>query len=184
MLKFYMCLTLGGVASVTYLTYGNFPLDTNMAVNYIIAWAACLAAVIHYESIKNQRKDRLWEINKPVLLELTRVLSEVIEETQQCINDEQARQSGPSPEREGNSSVWRQLDKKIDYALNVYRPLMSKELSNEIEALKATNKEIVRQVNYEDLENIDAYEQSLTAYNHLYSNLIKFINKISGVKYT
>ena len=184
MLKFFMGLTLGGAVSATYFTYPNFPLDTNLSVNIIIAWAACFAAVIHYESIKNQRKDRLWEINKPVLLELTHVLSEVIEETQQCINDEQERQSGHNPDREGSSSVWRQLDKKIDYALNVYRPLMSKELSAEIETLKAKNKEINHQVNHEFLENIDAYEISLAAYNQLYSKLIEFIDKTSGVKYT
>lgn len=179
-----MGLTLGGVVSATYFSYPNFSLDTNLSVNIIIAWAACFAAAMHYESIRNQRKDRLWEINKPVLLELTHVLSEVIEETQQCINDEQERQNGHNPDREGNASVWKQLDKKIEYALNVYRPLMSKELSAEIEILKAKNKEIDHQVNYECLENIDAYEIMFVAYNQLYSKLIEFINRISGIKYT
>lgn len=164
--------------------YPNYLPDTNLSVNIIIAWAACFAAVMHYESIKTQRKDRLWEINKSVLLELTHVLSEAIEEAQQSIKDEYEIQSGKISNREKNNNVWRQLDKKIDYALNVYRPLMSKSLSEEIENLKSLNKKIEHEVHYEFLENIDAYEQSLVAYNQLYSKLIEFISKISGVKYT
>jgi hypothetical protein len=184
MLKFLIGLTLGGVATSSYLTYPNFLPDTNLSVNIIIAWAACFAAVLHYEAIKNQQKDRLWEINKSVLLELTHALSEVIEETEKTINDEYELQIGEAQNREKNNNAWGQLNKKIDYALNVYRPLMSQNLLDEIKSMRAINKKIDDEVTYQYLEHIEAYEQSLVAYNKLYSELINFIGEISRVKYT
>lgn len=163
------------------LTIFNTSIDMSVVTNIIIAAATVVAAAIHFDSQRKQRIDRIWDINKGVLLDLTHSLSEAIEATeielQNCYSyhDEQI---------ETKPYVWKSLDEKINYMLNVYGPLVSPELMSSINHHKQVSNEISRQVNQEDLDTSTAYETILEEYKALHKKLLSFISKISGVSAT
>ncbi|WP_038247092.1 hypothetical protein [Ghiorsea bivora] len=182
MLKFVFGMFIGALISICYFILSpEFDFDSNLSVNFIIAFATCTATAIHFDSIKKQRRDRIWDINKSILLDLTHALSEVIKETELAIDDELDYKSPP---RENRGHVFRSLEEKIDYALNVYKPLMNTELANNLKDHKAFSDKITEEVNYAHLDHIDAYEAMLKEYKSLYGKLINFIASISGVKNT
>lgn len=163
------------------LTAFNVKIDLLIVTNIIIAIATVVATAIHFDSQKKQRLDRVWDINKGVLLDLTHSLSEAIEATeieiQNCYSyhDEQV---------ETKPYVWRNLDEKINYMLNVYGPLVSPNLLSAINHHRLVNREISRQVNQNDLDISEAYETMLKEHKALYEQLLSFIAKISGVSAT
>lgn len=128
MFKFLIGAFTGLVISLVFLCITkkvNAQLDLSVLTNIIIAIAAVVAAAVHYDFHKKQRLDRVWGINKGVLLDLIYVLSEVIEATEIEIQSH----FGSHYERtEVKPFIWRSLDQKIDYMLNVYSPLLSLDL--------------------------------------------------------
>ncbi|MDH5895955.1 hypothetical protein [Vibrio splendidus] len=80
--------------------------------------------------------------------------------------------------------MFKNINDKIDYALSVYRPLMDSNLIDAIQQHNEQDKEITRQVNFEDLEHLDAYETMLSEHKKLYNELLKFMGEISGIKNT
>lgn len=157
----------------------NVKIDLSIITNIFIAIATIVATFIHYDSQKKQRLDRVWDMNKGVLLDLTHSLSEAIKATeieiQNCYSyhDEQV---------EIKPYVWKNLDEKIDYMLNVYRPLVSPNLLAAINNHKQVSREISRQVFQEDEDTCTAYEKMLVEHKTLYVQLQSFIAKISGVE--
>ena len=158
-------------------------IDLAIITNVIIAVATVVATVIHFDSQKKSRRDRIWDINKKLLLELTHSISEVIEETENTIHEIYC-QDEIYKRDESNRNVFKELSQKIQYALNVYKPLMSNELINSIKMHQEKDQEITSQVNNHELEISDAYEEMLVAHKRLYKDIEEFIAKISGVKYT
>ncbi|TNY94272.1 hypothetical protein CGK58_24740, partial [Vibrio parahaemolyticus] len=71
------CLTIWYVAIDL-----RFGFDSNVSINVVIAIATVIATAIHFDSQRKQRKDRIWDMNKNVLLDLAHALSEVIEATE------------------------------------------------------------------------------------------------------
>ncbi|EKA5638215.1 TPA: hypothetical protein NG611_004606 [Vibrio parahaemolyticus] len=151
--------------------------DMAVWTNIIIAIGTAVAAFIHYDSVKKQRKDRIWEINKDVLLELLDLVSQAIEETEFSLNPEYAHEVKHQP----NTKVWDKLKSQTNLALNVYGPLMSKELVGHIETSKKLDEQIHDEVFFADLDHQDAYERSLENRQALQLQLKKFISEMSGV---
>jgi len=160
------------------LTIFEIQIDMSVVTNIIIAAATVVATAIHFDSQRKQRIDRIWDINKGVLLDLTHSLSEAIEATeieiQNCYSyhDEQVATK---------PYVWSNLDEKINYMLNVYGPLVSPELLSSINHHKQIGSKISWQVHNEDLDTSTAYEEMLIEHKALYEKLLSFIAKISGV---
>ena len=179
MLKFILGIIIGLLISIGYFIFSSkLNFNSNISVNIVIALATCTATAIHFDSIRKQRKDRVWDINKSILLDLTHALTEVIKETEIAIED---IHDHTSPPRENKGYVYKSLDEKIDYALNVYKPLMNAALTNDLENHKSTHNKITYEVNNEELDHLDAYERSLVEYRDLHKKLIKFIAKTSGI---
>lgn len=160
------------------MTKYSVQLDVSTLTNIIIAIATVAATLIHFDSQKKQRLDRVWDINKGVLLDLVHSLSKVIEATDVEI---QNSNNYYNERLEKRSYVWRRLDEEISYMLNVYRPLIGPELLSAINHHEQISKEISRQVDHEDLDTTMAYETMLNEHKILYEQLLSFIARISGV---
>ena len=128
MSKFFIGVVVGLVfALVTFPFVIAFDITISLTVitNIIIATATVVATTIHFDSQRKQRADRLWDINKNVLLELAHCLQDAIEATEAEIHN---CYSHPEEHIAIKASAWKNLDEKINYALNVYRPLMNEGL--------------------------------------------------------
>ena len=65
------------------LAFGS-KIDLAIMTNVIIAFATVIATTIHFDFRKTQKKERVWEINKNVLLELALSLADVIEDLEKA----------------------------------------------------------------------------------------------------
>lgn len=180
-MKFILGVIVGifiSMMSFSLITVFNISLDMSIITNAVIAIATVTATVIHFDSQKKQRIDRIWDINKGVLLDLAHSLSDAIEATEIEINN---RYSYHDEQVETKPYIWKNLDDKVSYVLNVYSSLMSTDLIASIKHHNKTDKEVTRQVNYENLDTESAYETMLVEHKELYSKLLVFIGDISGV---
>jgi hypothetical protein len=162
------------------LTVFNIQINLTVITNIIIAAATVVATIIHLDSQSKARKDRVWDMNKAVLLDLAHALSDAIEATENELHN----LWGVDGQVESKSYAFTNIKDKIDYALNVYKPLMDKDLINSISKHNKTDKETTLEVNRHGLEYEDAYEIMLKEHKELYGKVLVFISKISGVKYT
>ncbi|WP_205343116.1 hypothetical protein [Denitrificimonas caeni] len=160
------------------LTVFDVNIDMSVITNIIIAAATVIATAIHFDSQRKQRIDRIWDINKSILLDLTYSLSEAMEATEIEI---QNRYSYDDEQVATKHHVWSELNEKINYMLNVYGSLVSSELLSSINHHKQVSRKISSQVNYEYLDTTTAYEEMLIEHKALYGKLLSFIAKISGV---
>ena len=168
---------LGGSIVYICLQYPNF---SNLSVNIVIAIATCSATAIHYASTRNQRNDRIWDMNKAILLDLAYLLSEVIEEINGQI--EYVYSNGESQHKPNKINVFSELNLKINNVLNVYKPLIGDDLAQKLSNYKSMNKQIEREVFVEGLDNMEAYEKSLPLAEELQKEVLKFIEDYSGVR--
>jgi len=180
-------LLLGGViglfmSMVLFSLLSVFEQSINVGVltNIIIAIATVVATAIHFDSQRKLRKDRIWDINKDLLLDLVYLLDGAIKATRAEIHNSHIHHS--ESEIKVDWSVSKNLDKKISYALNVYKPLMDEKLISSISSFKQVDNRIEREVLEEDLDHFDAYTQLLSEYESLYENLQQFIVDLSGIK--
>jgi hypothetical protein len=175
-------MLLGFAITISYVAF-DLKLDINhsLSVNIVIAMATIIATAVHFDFQKKLRKDRIWDTNKTVLLELVHALSEVIEATEDEIHNLHCHFEGDE-QIEVKPYVFKNIKDKVSYALTVYRPLMDENLIKAIHQHNEQDREVTRQVNHEDLENSDAYEIMLSEHKKLYSELLKFMGEISGVK--
>lgn len=160
-------------------------IDIGLITNIVIAFATVVAAIIHFDSVSKQRRDRVWEINKNVLLELAHHLSLVIKATEYYLDAEYERMS-PYPEapslKKPEPDVFKKFIDKQEYALDVYRSLMDKELIDSLEKAKEKDARIADAVNEDRLQVFEAYEESLACYQDLQIKLRTFMAKISGIQ--
>lgn len=169
------------IALFAFVSAFDVKIDLNIFTNLVIAVATIVATLIHYDSQRKQRTDRIWDINKGILLDLTHALSKAIEATEIEI---QNAYSYPSEEISSKKHDWNELDEKINYVLNVYSPLIDADLKSALNRHKKTANQISWCVDHEDLDSSSAYEEMLREHTELYEKLLSFIAKISGVSAT
>jgi MFS superfamily sulfate permease-like transporter len=75
--SFALGIMIGIFISIWYLVFDfSFNFDHAITVNVMIAVTTMIATAIHFDSVRHQRKDRLWEINKESLLKLSKAISD------------------------------------------------------------------------------------------------------------
>ena len=174
------------IASIIFVSFfvTGIKFDVGVATNVFIALATAVATAIHYSSIKIQRKERIWDMNKGVLLDLSHALSLVIqassyyqqlEYAKHCVEEEPFEIDKP------NSNVFKDFKDKQEYALNVYKTLMDEELIASLEKAKEANKRIDNSVNENLIDYITAFDSSIATYQELQEKLGSFMAKLSGV---
>lgn len=174
----------GGFVFFIAVLLTDIKFDVIIATNLIIALATVVATVIHFSSIKQQRKDRLWDINKQILLDLSHTLSLVIKASEFYLQEEYARNhvdDAPKASDSPDANVFKEFEDKQEYALNVYKTLMSKELIVALREAKRINENIDQGVNRHHVDHITAYEESISTNRELQLKLDFFIAKMSGV---
>lgn len=176
----------GCVITFPLLTVFGWPsiqILTTLITSITIAGAAVVATNIHYSSHKQQKAARIWDINKDVLLELTCSLHKVIEATETEIDELRAEEGrwDSRPPRRSDTNVWETLDEKIDYALNVYEPLMADPLIKLILTYQATSGRIRDEVHFYGCDSLSAYEEMLIEGKNLHVKLQEFIGVVSGI---
>ncbi|EJR0682680.1 hypothetical protein ACEV76_23675 [Vibrio parahaemolyticus] len=188
MFKFLIGCVIGffvSFVSLVLFLVSDTKFDMSVVTNLIIAAATVMATIIHFSSIRQQRKDRLWDINKPILLGLSKSLSAVIKASEYYLQEEYARQhidDAPDPNEQPDPSVYKEFDQKREYALEVYKVLMDKELIDALEKAKRINDNIDHGVHEHGVDHISAYEASISANEDLQKKLSFFIAKTSGVQ--
>ncbi|VFQ47385.1 hypothetical protein [Desulfoluna butyratoxydans] len=179
MLKVVLGAIIGGSIVFVYLVCPDFHLDTNLSVNIVIAIATCVATAIHYDSIRKQRRDRVWDMNKSIIIDLVHALSKVIEEIEITLDNDASQKTDIV--RDLNPELYRVLDEKIDNALIVYKPLIGESLTNKLSKYKKDSCNITAQVFEEQFDIIEAYEKLLVSSKELYVSMLGLIEKLSGV---
>lgn len=160
------------------LTIFEVKVDMSVVTNIFIAAATLIATLIYFDSQKKQRIDRIWDMNKGILLDLTHSLSEAIEATETETHNIQCHPKGRIKLKNHD---WNKLKEKTNYVLDVYGPLISAELLDSINHHKQISSNIRHQVDHEDLDTLTAYEITLDEHRKLYEKLLSFISKTSGV---
>lgn len=158
--------------------------DASIASNVVIAIATVMATIIHFSSIRQQRKDRLWDINKVILLGLSQSLSTVIKASEFYLQEEYAREKiddAPNPNDKPDPNVYKDFSQKREYALNVYKVLMDKELIDALKEAKRINDNIDHGVTEYGVDHITAYENSISTNQDLQEKLGFFIAKMAGI---
>ncbi|MBL4713299.1 MAG: hypothetical protein JKY64_01995 [Alcanivorax sp.] len=174
----------GGFILFASILMQDIKLDASIATNIVIAIATVIATAIHFSSIRQQRKDRLWDINKPILLGLSQSLSSVIRASEYYLKEEYAQRhldDAPNSNDKPEANVYKEFSKKRKYALDVYRVLMDKELTDALKEAKRINDNIDHGVNEFGVDHIQAYEESISTNQNLQEKLGFFIAKMSGV---
>ena len=188
MFQFFMGIIIGAFLTFILLSTTlafDLNIDISIITNIVIAFATVVATIIHFDSVSKQRKDRIWEINKDVLLDLAHCLSLVIKASEYHLDVEYERMS-QYPEvsslKKPEPDVYEKFINKQEYVLEVYRSLMDKELIDSLEKAKAKNDKITDAVNDDIFDVAEAYEESIACYKDLQTKLRSFMAKISGVR--
>lgn len=165
--------------------------------NAIIAIATIVATSIHLSSARQQkldriydaekrRKDRLWDINKNILLELSDALHIVISAFEYTLQEHELSSSGkgsyihylgpkPSPE------IYKDLEEKLKHTTRVYKGIMNEVLIENCNELINANHLLNIETSDGDISVIDAIDSMLIKYKDFSVELQKFITDVSGV---
>ena len=162
------------------ITAFSVNLNITVATNIIIAGATCIAVYIHFDSIKHQKQNRIWDTNKEIIIKLTSSLHELIDLIHTYIDCYHTGESYNDSEEDANK--YKAFSKNMEAALNVYRPLMSPELVNSLTELRNLRKSLIIDVNRDGMDILEAYEIEVNKCQHLHSQLLKFIGSMSGIK--
>ena len=188
MFNFIMGVILGTFISFVLfviILVSNFNFDAALITNIVIASATVVATAIHFDSIRKQRIDRVWEINKDMLLSFAHSLSLVIHASEYHAEEVYNRMREihePPRGREPEKNVYQSFYSIQEQVLNVYRTLMDKELIDNIQSSKESNEYIHEALDHDAIDIEDAYDKSIQEYKKLQNSLNIFITRMSGVK--
>ncbi|ELI0612347.1 hypothetical protein [Vibrio vulnificus] len=121
-------LFLGFVSFVSFLM-SEVSIDIAVITNIVIAFATVVATAIHFNSVRLQRRDRIWEINKDNLLALSETLSQVIKQSEARIEYEFYLSLGVDadtlPPVKPDVGEYERFTKALESSINVYKPMLS-----------------------------------------------------------
>ncbi|EGQ8312397.1 hypothetical protein DC897_RS22505 [Vibrio parahaemolyticus] len=184
MVNFVLGLLCGFMATIWYLVFDfSFDFDHGFSVNVVIAAATIIATAIHFDSVRKQRKDRLWEINKESLLKLSKAISDSVEMTGK-LADSHFNQEQGIPDHvntDGSGEIHANFKEVLSDSLYVYKPLLSPELISAIEDYQTTQKKIEEAWEENELSTFAAYDEQWAAQKKLQEVVASFIKQVSGV---
>lgn len=188
MIKFSIGFVFGfSISFVVFLSYSTSGriFNVNEVMSSIIALSSVVAVIIHYHTTREAKKIRIWDANKVLLLDLKSSLKDVIKASEYYLQEEEARHyinDPPSPDNAPAGDVYSVYDNKVDVALEVYGALMGDRLVAALGRAKEKEEGVRIGVMQYDVDNIQAYEESICIYKWLSNELDVFIAKMSGVK--
>lgn len=185
MLKYILGIITGFIITILYVVLErNFKFDSGLSINIVIATATIVATAIHYDSIRQRRRERVWEINKDNLLNLSRALSADIKRTALYADRAFYIEQGmdvDDTQLDDTPNTYKKFKKVIDESLDVYKPLLNKELIDAIETFQRTDKNIDIAVEDGEMSIFDAYHTLHSQQKKLHSTVSDFIKKVSAI---
>lgn len=184
MIKFVIGMICGFSLLILYLVLDTYrALDATLTISIVIAVTTILATVIHFDSVRKQRKDRVWEINKDSLLTLSKSLSDAIQMTEKFVEREFNTMQGIPDDTctDGAREVNYRFEETISDSLNVYKPLMDANLIQAIETYQADVRQIEEMYMADEINNFEAYDIQLGKQKILHSAIGEYIKKAAGI---
>lgn len=187
MINLILGILLGFTLTIWYLVFDmqlNF--DHIFSVNIVIAMASVTATAIHFDSVRRQRKDRVWEINKENLINLSKAISDAIEISSKLSEREFNNMQGipDDTDTDGAKEINDTFRKTISHSLNVYKPLLNSELTDAIEKYQKEEKSIEEDFNHDAIRSFEAYDRQWAAQKELHKVVSSFIKGVAGIEVT
>lgn len=184
MVKLFLGIILGIAITVGYLAFNSkLSFDHDLTLNIVIAAATIVATAIHFDSVQKQKRDRVWEINKESLLNLSHAVADAIETFSKLTNQAFNNMQG-IPDDDciiGVEEIGNKFQKTISDSLNVYKPLLNLKLIEAIEEYQESEQKITDKFNHDAINVFEAYELQWSAQEELQYIIHKFIKKVSGI---
>lgn len=182
--KFIIGLLSGFTVTVWYLVFDfRFDFDHAISLNIVIAAASIIATAIHFDTVKKQRRDRVWEINKDNLINLSKAVASAIKISSE-LSEREFNKANNIPDdtcTTGSAETHVNLQETISDSLNVYKSLLNKELISAIEKYQETESSIERTYDYDEITLFDALELQCEAQRKLHKVINHFIKEVAGI---
>ncbi|MGN5222779.1 hypothetical protein [Aeromonas veronii] len=174
--------------SFSLITVFNVNFDITVWTNIVIAIATCIATALHVDNQIKLRKTRVWDINKDVLLNLSSTLAKVIKDLEKANDYHFDKMQNIAHETGATYSypedLYENFTAQTFEVLNVYKPLMSRDLISNLEELETVSKRLDEGVNKGELSVLEAYDRMLYEHEKLQNKLNSFIKQVAGVQDT
>ncbi|MGB0944147.1 MAG: hypothetical protein ACPGUE_17190 [Marinomonas sp.] len=176
------------MVTLSVLVVSNLKIDLIVMTNVVIAVStatAATAAIIHFDSIRKQRKDRIWEINKTHLLEMSKSLFNVIEITRSEMEFEFEKIQEISSEKpkDDHSEKYKKFSESLHDLLNVYEPMLSDEIPKAIKVYLDKIESINLDYHNNRITNLfEVYDNVLFHQMELHKVLSDYIKNLAGTK--
>lgn len=184
MVKFILGVLFGFTITAWYLAFDfKFDFDHAFTLNLVIAAATLTATAIHFDTVQKQKRYRVWEINKESLITLSKSIADAIEISSNLSEREFNRMNNIPDDSciEGAYEINNKFKETISDSLNVYKPLLNKELIDAIKKYQENEKRIVDAYNHDELSVFEAYENQLAAQEKLQKVISHFIKDVAGI---
>ncbi|MEZ9392038.1 hypothetical protein AB4222_09060 [Vibrio splendidus] len=171
------------------LLISELSIDATLITNVVIALATVVAATIHFNSVRLQRRDRVWEINKDNLLELSETLSQLIKLSESRIDYEFYLHLGVDKEAlppvKPDIGEYERFTKALETSINVYKPMLSDTFVEKLDKYRSETYVIDARWDSGEIEN----EFSLYSYEYdnqitLQASLSDYIKTLANVENT
>mgnify|MGYP003647136563 CR=1 FL=1 len=132
------------IVGILFIFLSEIIWDVSLLLNITISFAAVIAIWIQNSAVKLSKKEREWNICKDILLSLTKAISLVMESNRlfENIYIHELNECEPYTGIVPDITVYRELDAKINEAIDVYSMILDieiiKELKNLIKELDQT----------------------------------------------
>jgi len=184
-------IILGIVIGIFISLIGYWSLAADSAINItiqtitntVLAIAASIALVINYFSIKSQRDSRRWEVNKGILLKLSKALSDLIDQTRKFADNQFCKIHGIPEEHKftPDTSIYKEFNRHLAYTKDVYGAVLSNEVINAINDYRKEYDLITKGVEQGALDLFEAYDAELAAQSELQKVLSQHIKKCANI---
>ncbi|MEN2388056.1 hypothetical protein [Comamonas sp. A7-5] len=175
---------LGLIASSIYFyASNNADIAAGTIANSIIALCTFTALIISYFSIKSQKENRRWEVNKDLLIRLSTSLAETIVQTENFISNEIDNMQGIQNHENfvWDDSISEKFNKSLTQTVHVYSQLLNKEIIEAVKNYQKRDQEIARSFDDGEFDVIEAHDSSLEAQIKLMAILNKNIKTYAAL---
>lgn len=179
-------IVIGFTLTIWYVALDlRFDIDSALSVNVVIALATVTATAIHFDSVQRQKKDRVWEINKEIILKLFGSLSTAAQVSLDQMNFELASMSDHTVEQpDFDRENYNTLTKSLNESLTLYSPMLPDNVIEAIKKHKSKSEQIAEAYDNDVIDIIGAYDSDYGNHVELLGVLDTYIKRIAGTKYT
>lgn len=178
MLKLSIGFLVGFVtaAGVIYIFGPNHENFAFAITNTVIAICSAVALEINRRSIQHQKELRRWEANKETLLKLATALSNAIDSTDKS-HDARIMNNND----ENDKRAFSELRVALQHTLDVYAVLLDQDLIDAVKQYKEQDNNITQAWNNDEIDIVEALEQSSEIQKYLLSKVNKSIKHYASL---